>query len=320
MRRIVTDSRRNARFAGMGQAAGGAPAFSGVIDSMIAGGDAVPNVAFSISHRLYSAYTGSLFLVRRASDSTTLAIGYDSQTDQIDTASLEAFCSGTTGTIVTWYDQSGNGRDITNATAAEQPTIYTGGAITGVGSLPCATFAGGAGTAGTGDGWSRGDSAGFTAAGAIGQWFFASTTDVTATRTIAQIGTGSGASYRSGYLQPSVGFGVNNNSGSGATAYRVFTPVTALATLSDYRTTSAASANFSAATLHQRGSALSESAVVAGAISVATTVFAIGASETRARGHTGLIGSYIGCGYVPNAASNTALDALGAAMRTLAGV
>lgn len=52
---------------------------------------------------------------------------------------LATFCSGTDGFVVTWYDQSGNGRDATQATASLQPKIVSSGTvITGSNSKPAA--------------------------------------------------------------------------------------------------------------------------------------------------------------------------------------
>ena len=66
--------------------------------------------------------------IRRASDSTTTTIGFDGS-GNIDEAAITTFCTGTTCTVSEWKDQSGNGNDATQSTAANQPTIYTGGAL-----------------------------------------------------------------------------------------------------------------------------------------------------------------------------------------------
>lgn len=84
--------------------------------------------AYSVSERLLSSWAGPLFTVRRASDSATKDIGTDAY-GVCDTAALAAFCSGTTGYVTKVYDQSGNGRDVTQATAANQPTIYASGSV-----------------------------------------------------------------------------------------------------------------------------------------------------------------------------------------------
>jgi len=71
---------------------------------------------------LYSSYSGSLLRVRRDSDGAQQDIGRDGQ--GLDEAALVSFCSGTNCYIVTWYDQSGNLKNMTAATAARQPKIY----------------------------------------------------------------------------------------------------------------------------------------------------------------------------------------------------
>jgi hypothetical protein len=69
--------------------------------------------------------------VRRSSDDTEQDIGFDANGD-LDTTALLAFV-GTGGTdngfVTTWYDQTGNGNDATNATASEQPLIVSGGTL-----------------------------------------------------------------------------------------------------------------------------------------------------------------------------------------------
>lgn len=74
---------------------------------------------------LDSTYGGSAIRVRRTSDSAEQDIGFSG--DDLDTASLESFCSGTDGVITTFYDQSGNGNNGTQTVAARQPKICSGG-------------------------------------------------------------------------------------------------------------------------------------------------------------------------------------------------
>ena len=78
---------------------------------------------------LDNTYTGDAIVVRRASDNTTQAIGFVN--NELDTTSLESFCSGTDGFVTTWYDQSGNGNDATNASASNQPQIVLAGTSLG---------------------------------------------------------------------------------------------------------------------------------------------------------------------------------------------
>jgi len=74
---------------------------------------------------LDSTYTGDAIVVRRASDNTTQAIGFVD--NELDTTSLESFCSGTDGFVTTWYDQSGNGNDAATTIGSNQPKIVASG-------------------------------------------------------------------------------------------------------------------------------------------------------------------------------------------------
>ena len=79
------------------------------------------------TRQLRNAQTDCMVILR-ASDSTTTTIGFDAS-GNIDEAAITTFCTGTTCTISEWKDQSGNGNNATAATPANQPTIYTGGAL-----------------------------------------------------------------------------------------------------------------------------------------------------------------------------------------------
>ena len=79
------------------------------------------------SGKLLTNYTGNAIRVRRSSDNAEADIGFDG-TD-LDTSSLTSFCSGTDGFVTTWYDQSGNGNNATQATAASQPKIVSSGSV-----------------------------------------------------------------------------------------------------------------------------------------------------------------------------------------------
>jgi hypothetical protein len=84
-------------------------------------GGTAPVAAYG-TRKLRAAYTGNALNVTRASDSTTLAIGFIAG-GALDTATLDAFCAGTTCTVNAWYDQSGNGNDATQTTVANQPSL-----------------------------------------------------------------------------------------------------------------------------------------------------------------------------------------------------
>lgn len=97
--------------------------------------DLYPSAAAAYSLRkLRSAYTGSAIRVRRSSDNTEQDIGFTSVGD-LDTSSLTSFCGSGNGFVTTWYDQSGNGLNVTQTTAANQPQIVSSGSILQMGGL-----------------------------------------------------------------------------------------------------------------------------------------------------------------------------------------
>lgn len=94
---------------------------------------------------LRSGYAGAALNVRRASDNAQADVSFDgtgnvSATSTVTitnagtsgllvgaTLSFGSFYSGTTVYVTTWYDQSGNSRNITQATTSIQPTIVNAG-------------------------------------------------------------------------------------------------------------------------------------------------------------------------------------------------
>ena len=90
--------------------------FTGLLDTYTGAA-----AAYSL-RKLRSGYSGSAIKVRRSSDNTEQDIGFVD--NELDTTSLASFCSGTNGFVTTWYDQSGNGNDAEQTTAANQPKIY----------------------------------------------------------------------------------------------------------------------------------------------------------------------------------------------------
>ena len=87
--------------------------------------------AHSTVRALYSAYTGNLYQVRRASNNATLNIGVLSAGGYANSAAQDSFCAGTTCVITIIYDQSGRGNNLTQAPA--------GGAAGGPDNLANAT-------------------------------------------------------------------------------------------------------------------------------------------------------------------------------------
>ena len=70
--------------------------------------------AFSTTRALYSSYTGSLYQVKRQSDSTTMDIGLLSD-GYANAAAQDAFCANTSCAITEIYDQSPNKNNLTPA-------------------------------------------------------------------------------------------------------------------------------------------------------------------------------------------------------------
>jgi hypothetical protein len=98
------------------------------------------SAAYSL-RKLRTAYSGAAINVRRSSDGATQNIGFTASND-LDTASLKAFVGTGNGFVTTWYDQSGNGRNATQATAGEQPQIVDNGALITMNGRPALRFDG----------------------------------------------------------------------------------------------------------------------------------------------------------------------------------
>jgi hypothetical protein len=98
--------------------------------------DDYPNAAAAYSLRkLDKDYTGNAIRVRRSNDNTEQDIGFTSAGD-LDTASLKTFVGANSGFVTTWYDQSGNARNATQATAANQPRVVNAGTVERVNTKP----------------------------------------------------------------------------------------------------------------------------------------------------------------------------------------
>lgn len=96
--------------------------------------------AFSI-RKLNSTYTGNAIKVRRSSDNVEQDIGFNSD-GYIDTDALNTFISSNSGFVVTWYDQSGNARNLTQTSATKQPRIVNAGALDILGGKAALLFDG----------------------------------------------------------------------------------------------------------------------------------------------------------------------------------
>ncbi len=83
-------------------------------------------VAHSVSRRLLTNYTGALFKVRRSSDNATQDISYGVD-NWADTAALATFIGANSGYVDTLYDQSGNGRHMSQGTFSAQFRVVNAG-------------------------------------------------------------------------------------------------------------------------------------------------------------------------------------------------
>lgn len=95
--------------------------------------------AYSAARRLSSTYTGSLIRVRRSSDNAEQDIGYNGS-NVLDESALTTFVGAGNGFVTTWYDQSGNGKNLTNTTALGQPLIVVSGAVRTTNGKPHVEF------------------------------------------------------------------------------------------------------------------------------------------------------------------------------------
>jgi hypothetical protein len=89
-----------------------------------------PAAAYSL-RRLSSTVTNCI-RVRRSSDNAEQDIGFvsGSADSPVDTTDMLNFVgAGNNGFVVTWYDQSSNARNATQATAANQPQIVSSGSV-----------------------------------------------------------------------------------------------------------------------------------------------------------------------------------------------
>ena len=89
--------------------------------------DTAPSAEMAYSLRkLRGDYTGDCIRIRRSTDDAESDIGFTEQSDGsyfLDTSTISTFIGAGTAYVTTFYDQSGNGRDLTQATSSLQPYI-----------------------------------------------------------------------------------------------------------------------------------------------------------------------------------------------------
>ncbi|PBQ30859.1 hypothetical protein CNR22_03405 [Sphingobacteriaceae bacterium] len=99
------------------------------------------STAFSL-RRLRCSYPGNAIRVRSsATGSPTLDIAFTPNGD-LDTAALKTFAGTNSAFVTIWYDQSGNARDASQGTTANQPRIVNAGVVERQGGRPAVYFTG----------------------------------------------------------------------------------------------------------------------------------------------------------------------------------
>lgn len=103
-------------------------------------GDLVPGAVAYYGLRAYSAQaaasgTAKAVQLRRASDDSVRDIGL-LKSGALDTAAAARFCAATVCYVVKWFDQTGNGNDLTQDDPARQPVLV----LNAYGAMPAVQF------------------------------------------------------------------------------------------------------------------------------------------------------------------------------------
>ena len=91
--------------------------------------------------RLVTGYSGPVVTVVRSTDGTSQDIGVNGSGD-FDSAAAVTFSAGGDLAVSRLWDQTGNGRHLDQATAANRPKLATAGVVETQGGRPCITFDG----------------------------------------------------------------------------------------------------------------------------------------------------------------------------------
>lgn len=104
----------------------------GINKKTVAGGIApvlepfgTPAAAYSLRYIYPTIYNGDVILVRRSSDNAEQGF----TPEEITGGTLTTFTGAGDGFVKTWYDQSGNGNDVTQSVISNQPKIVDTGSI-----------------------------------------------------------------------------------------------------------------------------------------------------------------------------------------------
>ncbi|MDQ6704014.1 MAG: hypothetical protein M3Z96_13485 [Pseudomonadota bacterium] len=84
-----------------------------------------------------AGWNGACLNVRRASDNVTRDIYW--KNNIVDWETADVFANGTQLFVTKWYDQSGNGKDLAQATTAKQPKFNRNSQWNGIRPVTCDT-------------------------------------------------------------------------------------------------------------------------------------------------------------------------------------
>ena len=98
------------------------------------------HAAYSL-RKLNSDYTGAAIRVRRHSDNSEIDVAFKAD-GTLDTDATDAFYDGSNITAKTWYDQSGNGNDVTANPSGAEPLVYNNAGLIPLDGRPALRFVG----------------------------------------------------------------------------------------------------------------------------------------------------------------------------------
>lgn len=100
--------------------------------------DRYPSPASFSLRRISSTYTGPAIRIRRGTDNNEIDIGFVN--DELNISAISTFVGSGNGFVVTWYDQSGNNRNLETIVSVSQPIIYSNGNLITQNGKPALVF------------------------------------------------------------------------------------------------------------------------------------------------------------------------------------
>jgi hypothetical protein len=226
--------------------------------------------ALSCNDRLKTTYTGPLIRVRRSSDNTESDIGYNGS-NVLDRTALTTFTGAGNGFITKVYDQSGNTRDMSQTTTANQPQIVTSGTVSTSGGNVVIDWAGDGNDIVT-----RSDAASLTGDHDLSLLWLGRLRSTTGSNQMVRVGNTNGyvLGYSSGNMLSTWGSNPGNNiwTGSASTNFQYVVAVYDAAANGDQ--------------LYQNGSTMSHTTYNTAAISMANTELRWGYNNAPASSST----------------------------------